>query len=640
MSTLATLASDCIESILFYLDGNNIQNLLSTGSPFLRAKVQSKAKILSFCQLPGSKFPFWALNLPHILSLSVNTGLSQHTYINFGDSQQLGELMASKSLLSLKLSFKNSVLPLLASYSLQSTSPLRDRFPALTALILRGIPTSKSISTLISGLPVNLTTLDLSFVPNEPRRIIIPLTALLSLPKSLTSLRMLCEFVSEEYEQLKALPQLLPPNLKSLVLGTVSHPFILDFLPSALEKVKLQLTDTGSSFVWRVSTLPPNLSSLTLNTEQLDFILDAPFPSTLKKFKVDGANFDFADLPATLQILPLSLRESRVLNMELVLQRFTQMTVLKLPHQHLIQMIPQALTKLDINAIPFPRLSEPLPRSLRELKLGHPVSEEELAFLPQNLELLEVDFKQGVFHRPQQHLAPPMSALAFSTLSLANLRELKLHIGAVFDGACLAPLKNCFLLESLFLRSITSEWSASIYTWLPSCLPSQLRSLRIAGSYTALEQENLRRCELSSVVPSLERLTVDLVVSSQENKPLGPILASLPKQLRHLCFNALDDVCEPDALSHLNHTLGSLVIYFVANSKGYLTNAHFKGLPKRLCSLLISNGNKDDIDTKIFEILPKTLSSIVIWGHKSSKDEMVAAMRKFFETNPLMSGYV
>lgn len=618
MSTLSALASDCIANLLEYLTGNEIHLLWSTGDRILRTKLARSISSLKFNFRQGDKFPFAALNLPHLRSLSVEA--KEYHFLHLEEAA----ITASSSLercnsriTSLRLHFRNVG----SLFTRPGSLSLSDRFLSLTDLDMCCYCNDRFINSF-SELPKTLTRLKISAHESTYAATqaisILDLFAISNLPRCLLTLEILWNNIWESPGQEDGgsrFEGLFPPHLTSLSLCYLENYTILDNLPSNLEELSLKFQFESEKDT-PVSIFSPKLTSLEIYTP---LMFDSPLPPKLTRLKVPRTtyqallthgngdpNWKGLPLPPYLQIDPMEVPD---LPNDLF-RRFKriQSATIRQPH-HLdelcespIEGFPQRLY-IQTRGVKF---TKPLPSGIKLLTLIDPMHGDDIQSLPRHLTELDIS---SLGNSASAELPPPWSLDHVAQLP-ETLRHLFIPLYVVNDTQNLAPISKLPLVEFV-LTDIPSSQLKTAPTWLPYCLPFHLTTLELRRRQFEIElfsPESITLCHLAEVVPHLRSFSTDILFN--KDAPMGPLFASLPRNMESL-FLRLCAAFELDALSFLPRQLERLFISFIdtrlPDSDRFITNEHFKGLPERLGDFSLHLASKQNLNETLVHYLPKTV---------------------------------
>lgn len=138
-ASLAIINPDCLAELILYLNGDDFVSLMSTGDHLLRQKLAHNCQILNFVSLTNTKFPFAALKLPKLRSLSMCGIKGVYSFMDFRNGGELALAQGSKTIEKIKLCFQNSLALFMSPGNVSPSLSVRDRFPSLTTLVLRDI---------------------------------------------------------------------------------------------------------------------------------------------------------------------------------------------------------------------------------------------------------------------------------------------------------------------------------------------------------------------------------------------------------------------------------------------------------------------------------------------------------------------
>lgn len=137
-ASLATIASDFISLLVLRLNGDDFALLMASGNRLLRHKLRLCCEALLFKKTAfATKFPFAALDLPKLRSLTVHCIAKIPTHLDFRHGGALALTRGSKTLEEINFRFENSHALFMSYNSSIRRLTVRERFPALTTLILQ-----------------------------------------------------------------------------------------------------------------------------------------------------------------------------------------------------------------------------------------------------------------------------------------------------------------------------------------------------------------------------------------------------------------------------------------------------------------------------------------------------------------------
>lgn len=647
MTTLASLSADCFSYILEYLHGSDIHALCSTGERALRTKVKNNVRSLKLRCSQNENFPFSALKLPLLQKLHLFG--NRLTYMRFNEPHTGDRSLTARQNLritSLRFQFANaSVL-----FARPGSLSLEKRFPSLTELHLQCAGTIDLVIAF-GSLPKTLTELVIhaSAVPYEPTHH-LNLFYISKLPRSLLTLDLNWQYtyVRDNVSVAGA----LPPQLTSLSLAALSTPDIMFHLPSSLTSLCLYFVSL-SRVTMSTTLLPPNMTYLTVN---LPLSVDSPLPSSLTFISVpdqtlntlltlDGDNLNSTGLPLPpkMAFSSSSDAESRPPGFYRRFKRIRSAYVnteeeLADILQDPLPGYPEFIRITNENL----KLPKPLPSDLKTVSFSGSPHSDDLQMLPRSLTYLHVDTP----YEPPAAV-PSVPHWTFEQVGMLpkSLRQLEIYFGLVGDGEKLAPI-SALPLESFNLASVPVEHLELAPNWLGKCLPFHLQSFSCSTPLFGETDEEIspdfiRLCKLDEVVPHLH--TIYVGISFSNSAPMGPLFASLPRNLLNVNFT-LTDVFEPEALSYLPRSIDRLSLSFYDSQedvwKGCMTNEHLKGLPEQLVELIVSLPSIGQLDEGLLQYLPQTISHVNIFALDGTpKNGLKPKIEEFLRNNacPRMS---
>lgn len=589
--SLSTLAPDCIENLVHYLDGNDFISLMMSGDMLLRHKLLLECRGLSFAAgetADHTIFPFSAFNLPNLRSISLKTFPKVSSYAKFTKRDHLDLSIGCKTLEKLELDFCNCASLFVPSSAPLPTLKLRDRFPSLSTLILSDIAfdSSSLMEYLLAGLPNTLSHLSISLYRratdvSDPKYLYI--SCLSELPISITTLK-LNGFHIIEKSLIKTSFARFPPNLTSLDLDLISSSLKTPKWPSELRHLRFSIEADwllDKEEAWTLaSSLPQRLVSLSMNfNSDGQLILDAPLPPTLEMLEIPTDEFPaeicLGDFPRAMKWIPeeLMLQIYETSDIESILKGLPNLKSVFFSDPSLPAPLPGGLESISMfSALKF---DASLPIGLKRLAIHFPILLDQFQYLPSTLKSLQVGLGMRGHDEKLRRSFPPWSELELTHLvSNVHLESLSIEIRFIRELSCLAPLAKMETLRKLKLCLVPRAAIAISREWLPNCLPRDLKSLKIDFSqyshYPQLEKRTqhmgkfrddfLRHCNLAEVTPNLKVL--DLRCSFLQAVTFGPSFDTMPRGLLRLKIFFEFGELEQDALSRLPRSLKSWRIEF------------------------------------------------------------------------------
>lgn len=646
MSTLVSLAADCVANLLEYLSGEDIHALLSSGDRILRAKLVHNITALNLRVRHNEQFPFSALELPHLHSLVVIGSFL--SYLRF-DKEEIDHATLQKPqnarISLLHLEFANASEFFLRNGSLS----LSQRFSSLRDLTLRCFANDNFIDSL-AHLPHTLTKLDLDTPSHSLSELQMSsklnINAISKLPPSLWTLTIRWHSISAVESKEIDLEGLLPPNLTSLSLATFADGTMITRLPQSLEKLELFVySDFDRTRPLATSLLPPNLTILQLN---MPLAFDCALPQGLITIEVPDDTYS--------PLLTLGNGDANWIGLPLPpLIEFPEIPYINMPppphpaYSHITRIV-RALAHSEQQLVDlqdsldegFPRqlliqkqylrLLTPLRESITAILLPDSMFGEDVVRLPKYLQKLSIIPGLDL----QSSSEPPVWTLQQVSELPKYIRWLTMPFYVVGEGARLAPISN-LPLESFVLNEVPWEALEIAPTWLSACLPLYLKALELSVEKDEIDPfstDIIRLSRLGEVVPHLQTLLLEIPFHGET--PMGPMFASLPSNLR--CLNMQTrDVFEDSAISFLPKSLEELFLGFddveSDASDAVMTSRHFKDMPDRLVELHLSLPDNHLIRNSVVEYLPKTLADIEIRSDADNQDELDEAISHFLIVN-------
>lgn len=605
MSTIATLSSDCIALLLEYLSGNDIRSLLTSGDRVLRPKIVRNVKRIR----NYDNFPFSALKLPHLQSLSVTCFKDCHLRFHEGDNP---ESIAPRTSNSRITTFRLEAANAAALFTLPGSLSLQERFPSLTDLHLECFATDRLVEAFSEFPSSTLTRLRISSVSSDHD---LSIYSISRLPRSLLSLHLkwrhiTCDAGADSKDG--TFEGLFPPHLTTLELATISGYTVLDHLPQNLEHLTLFFHFGFNARKIAFSLLPPKLVSLETDLE-IEF--DSPINDNFTSFFLVARSIDelvsLQDItelfraPPALPLAPPDFYASANGSY----QRFNRIERCFISNKDDLELV--AHTQMDEG---YPKLLEsreshlrflkPLPKSIKTLILTDSSHPDDIQMLPRQLEELTIN---PMLCNGQV----PSWDLEHALLLPEYLRTLSIPCEVVDNPAKLAPISK-FFLERLCLPYIPMKHFKSLPNWLPYCLPPHLKTLELSSSDNKLNPDAIRLCKLDETVPHLVSLTINTQLTNESS--VGLLFASLPRNLQILDFQSLS-IFEQGTMSFLPRHIEQMSLSFYDSSKCPLsvTESHFEGIPERLCSLTLQLPSRaHSLSEGVHLCFPKTLVSVSI----------------------------
>lgn len=654
MNSLAHLSGDAIGRITDYLDGESVFSLYLCGSIALSQKLAQETRNLTFRLANFSRMPIWAFKLPHVrdIRIGLRESVAQYGELRSWSLSQIPGEVAK--LENLDLSFPST------SFLTDATKDpmlLKRLFPSLKSLSMSRCQPDPRLLVSLGHLPSSLTSFALGICLGAQRNAEFPLSVIAKLPRTLIRLEITryMVVVPEGYDEEKA-KETWPPNLTHLTMYEFTSIEILNHLPADMKHLDVSFTNTGRNWEWKVSTIPKALEKLSVVGSGYSFVFDAPLPSTLRELDVSpDTNLRESDLPATLERLPLSFSR-RIHSIRDLLPIFA-----RLPHIKQIMLPPDTASALAEDGKPIvlsehltllhtqceTRLSLlELPQSIINMSLIglHP---EDVHHLPSGL--LELHIYQAESEEEFADPNSPWPRLTRDSISFfpLYLRSLWLDVRSLSDISGLKAIKRLFLLKELRLHGL---WFHQLQTCPPlferDSLPHSISFLSLVEARPLVgvidlnegvvppSPDWLRLSDLSTLLPNLSSISIDVPIRLGPNELLGPTLATLPKSLSILQLEIVS-VFEESALSYLPRDIIQLSLYLTQtrpspseeNEAGVkvvksFSNRHFANLPENLAYLLVylprQRSNSPDYQRQLFckvnegviSLLPQRLSSI------------------------------
>lgn len=647
-TTLPTLAQDCIASLIHYLPGEAFVSLMMSGNRLLRHKLRLSCFALFFEPRPASDFPFAALALPNLRTLSVKGMLSYCTYLDFRKGGDLALARGHRTLEKIDLDFCNSPGLFVLPESTIPRLPIRDRFPSLTTLIMSNIICDWRLHRLFGELPETLTNLSLAF-SNTTEAPELDVRSISKLPRHLTTLKLNHVFISAANDANIDYKNMFPPNLLHLDIDIAYDEEIPKHWPSTLQSIRF--SNGGAPKTILASWIPKKLKRLEYCDKDDDYQhdrhqlnLDVPLPQSLEIFDfttlivVGNPPFTLADLPRGVKQIPKHFfsrgnparwsHNNELLTLESVLQRYYKLEKVSIKSPVPATCLPIALKWLKLK-IPH-SFSSPLPSGLTYLQLRVPLPSHSLKYLPPTIQTLIVGIppkrtvRAAWDYSETQSGYPPWDsddiAILASKLCLVTFST---EMRFIQRCSCLSPLAKVETLKNFKINYVSLEDMLLSPNWLPKCLPRNLEELEIVYQASFLNEQPkkhiegdlipddfLRLCNLAEVTPHLKSLTLEY----RWLRPLllGPSFASLPRGLVTLVINSFFAELTPDACRLLPRSLIDFNIWIPNQVRNQISNRHLEGLPPSIASLSLNFDSKAAIDEGLLTILPPNLFRAVI----------------------------
>lgn len=636
---LATLPNDIIGQCLRYLNGEDLISLMQTGNRQLRHKLAHNCHYFEIYPCHNTRFPFAALKLPALKSLSLSGHEEVISYVNYMDGVETSFNQVCKSIEEINFRIANAsafLLPIKASIP---RLPIRDRFPSLTKLILHDFICEEQLKDEVFGeFPETLTFLSLKAVDpldcNDCDNDFC-VTTISKLPRQLKSLELLNFCIGHFNSENVAYEDALPPNLTHLALDDIYDVPILSYLPSSLTTLRFgwQSCGTAPQLDWKLSTIPPGLVSLSIGLfcDGLQVVEDAPLPSTLESvdYGVGFEGFSLETLPGSLKTAPkyLFTYDDDIK----MLQNFENLEYASIWRERTsVAIFPTCLKALVCRG-PC-AIDSPLPNGLTELVLSVLPNHIDLANIPSSLTSLSaLGSELSIFS--------PWGRKEFVNIaSWKFLSTLTISWTDIHSGYSLAPLAGMNSLKNFDISSV--PWRGLLETpeWLPQCLPATLRTFAMSTTNDAplsraLEEDFFSGWNLQTVTPSLTSLEINCrYVSRQFIIPLSTaFFASLPRGLLSLLLNIAPAALELDAIAQLPRTIQLFGLVSLEKSNS-LSDNHFRGLPplpdfNLLYSALAS------VTPNIYNILPKSIVRMHFTPDPEESDQEFERRTNFLYAN-------
>lgn len=656
MSTsLATLTADFFENLLQIISGNDLASLMMSGNRLLRHKLRLSCFEFRL-ETPSALFPFTALNLPKLRTLSVKSIEEAVTYLDFRKGGDLALTRGHKTLEKIELRFPNSPAFFISLNRSVPRLTIRDRFPMLSTLTLDEICCEKPLEGLFGEFPETLRKLSLTYTASRfPPRLC--LASLCNLPAQLESLELSGFLLNDPAQRAFDFGTLFPANLRHLTLDQLAEATILDYWPPVLQTLRFSVLESSHTLTWRSSKIPPNLVELYVSASDWQFELDAPYPHTLKILDFPGCSMDLsedniANLPAGLTTVPIhflrmAVRFSvagRPMALESICKRLVHLEHMEIWCKEQSGMLPGGLKSLHLPTA-F-AIEQPLPSGLKNLMISAPHPLESLKHLPSTITTLHVRREESVI---LTGLFPPWNAAEVDYLtSRMLLTSFDIEMTSIVSGSCLASLKGVETLKILMIRQASPPDMLSSPNWLPHCLPENLEYLQISSSPQTrnrpmIAQKNddiitddfLRLCNLAKATPHLKTLIWDCKLP--QAVLLGPSFASLPRGLLSLSFSFMVGDLLLDACSQLPRSLKRLELKLMDQNETKISNKHFEALPESLQQMSLFVGDPADLDQRLLEILPKSIAVFDLLGRHTVL--LCSQLDAFLDSNPLCKGF-
>lgn len=616
-ASLATLASDCIAELLHYLNGDDLITLMMSGNRLLRQKLRLKCNSLSFVDVPPTLFPFEALKLPNLRSLSVHGIFEVATYLDYSTRDESALYRGHKTLDKLELGFRNAFDFLFPSNVMVLRLTIQDRFPTLSTLIMHDIFCEEPIDSLIFGeLPATLRILSLAHY--KDRKVAkMDLSSISKLPNHLTSLTLTGFSLYRARKDVICSKTIFPPNLLHLDLQALYDATILDHWPATLKTLRFTTELSPSGFSWKASKIPSGLQELYVQNDGWTLELDVPLPETLETFQFTNLlevenDFTLADMPKGVKkVSDIILRTmARQKPMKSIFERLVNLEYASISSQSDVSCLPERLKEL-ICRIPL-HLNTPLPRTLKNLSICSPLTSHCIKHLPSTIQSLAMS---TVWAEENNRNFPLCTEVELSQLtSQVRLVYLTIEMNLVRSASCLASLSKMESLKNFGIVKASLHQMITTPEWLPQCLPRYLEALEI--SFWGTERTLLAKdgkpfhsddffslCDLETVTPHLK--TLNLESNHAYGIKFCHFFASLPRGLLKLVLNFRFAKLAPDACSMLPRSLRHLRLV-LKMAKSLVSGNMWRGLPSisEFDLILIPTGK---FNVELLENLPKSI---------------------------------
>lgn len=627
-ASLERLPPDCISTLVEWLDIDGFRSLMSTGSRVLRHKLKNVYG-LCFEAAHATKMPFAVLSLPKLRSLSIYGIKEDVAFLDFTDGSDSELARGSKTLEKLVLAFRNAFALFWSPSSDSLTVPIRDRFPALSTLIFRGVTCEKSVEMLFGELPDTLTTFELSYARSQGFET-FNLATVAKLPRYLSTLQIHVDNICEpEGTATFEIAKVLPPNLTTLKLATLDRPTILDHLPSTLTNLFF-CYDKSDSFVWQSSKIPPKLVQLAIVSSGWRIDWDEPLPSTLEQISWEGSAHVFSGLkisrlPPKMRRIPEALFTQEFAGLEpeklfpavnTMLTKFSNLRSAIIFGKENLRHLPSTLECLHMPV--GADLDFPLPSGLTDLYLYSPMKSKDLVHVPKTLAHLALESVRtsggSVLKTDRDAAYPPWNETDMSQLErFTGLISLNISRTRIESGSSLAPLSKLKILKHFYLTGMSLQDMITSPQWLHLSLPPSLTEMRLSynsdedvGEEKSISDEWLSACNLDSVTPDLKLLKLHGVLP--KSIVWGKSFITLPCYLKELQIDFTHSDLELGTVVNLPPTLTSLHLLLRKQLTGPLTNEHFDGLPDSLAELKIAFGPELALNEDLLDLLPENIA--------------------------------
>lgn len=528
----------------------------------LRQKL-TKTKEFRFFVSAGRKFPFSALKLPFIRSLSVISPNPKNAYLDLGDFTCVDMMEACKSLNTLELHFQNA-------YAFLVGPVAQNKFESLTTLIIKHVVQAAPIFTSFKALPRNLTRFGLSTDNVMKTYQSLDINQFALLPRTLLHLTIDIKTITKPIDG--AFPNentksLFPPSLVYLKLhGLLAHE-ALDFLPQTIEELDLETVNYGAQTTFKSSQVPKNLKSLKL-ADALSMEPEFPLPSSLtylelgskkgnliqdltrmisagtafqmgkREFEVlESSQMEKESLSRNgelIETIPNDMKNRPIIGLNLVLERnafqkavlsgsdilgsfvdfycrVPSMETIWITDDELLVAVEKILkiskAKKMFLELQGMRLPSEIPATIEELHVCESMHPDDVDILPSSLKILSTsDSIYGIFATDRDHLDtfPQWEASHFAKLP-KFITFMELNFVMAKNGDDLSNLKQLLFLETFILYAIPLRELKMAPHWLPKCLPTGLRNLHLDRSETDEVQEK----------PEVEALSANCLTDCQ-----------------------------------------------------------------------------------------------------------------------------
>lgn len=624
---------------------------MQSGNRLLRHKLTYNCFGLSFETLHTTKFPFAALNLPKLRSLSLSGIKDVPIYVDFRNVGKSALVKGSKTIEKVDFRFCNSLALFLGFPNSVPRLSVRDRFPSLTTLTLHGIMSEELLGRLFGELPESLTSFSLHC---DELDAFICLSSIAKLPRHLKTLNLVDCYINNPSDPDFKFETALPPNLTHLNMQILRGIEILDYLPSTLKLLHFETSYNPSGNRWKFSKIPAGLTSLETSLSRHLFEIDAPLPSTMEKFLLSfacfrGASFTIDSLPKKIKSVPQHLFYPKP-SYESVVKRFPQLEYALINRETTVALLPETLKTLECEkSLQF---DSALPSALKKLYLRSPPPSENLQNIPPSLTSLSFSSFDGRKKKNSSEIMaqfPPWTESDFAHIaSRIRLVTLDINFKLIESAYALTPLAKLETLKKISLSRISLQGIIDAPKWIPNCLPYNLKELYLSVSGKdpneidiETEKEFFHHIDLSKVTPRLISLTVYCHYKAKLIFTLKhELFASLPRGLLKLCFS-FDSAFTPlGAVSHLPRSLQYLQLGFGNLDQLHhdLSDDHFEGLPETLSEFRLQTERTHSITPKLFDILPRSIVRMD-WRTQAMYNEFDIRRKEFLSSNPFAEGF-